>query len=263
MKIKGVMSIHSSRGGTGKSLIAVNLAAIYAREGINVSIVDLDFRAPSLSTVFDVSCVEHSVNDFLNGECPIENVLIDLKEKYKTKGRFLAGLADPSLEAIRDMTSKSRRWEMEALKKLLTLKSSLEDLKVDCLIYDTSPGVLYSSINAVTSSDVSLIVLTLDDLDIQGTKRMILDVYDAFEKRTFILINKVFPQKSPFNGEMLKEMHRLVERTLNKPIIGDIPCFCDILGTSRTSIFALNKPEHAFTRCLEVIAEKLSEALIS
>jgi MinD-like ATPase involved in chromosome partitioning or flagellar assembly len=32
--MSGVVSIHSSRGGTGKSLIAVNLAAIYAKEGI-------------------------------------------------------------------------------------------------------------------------------------------------------------------------------------------------------------------------------------
>lgn len=258
-----VVSIHSSRGGTGKSLIAVNLAAIYAKEGMNVSLLDLDFRAPSLYTVFDISNIEYSVNDFLNGQCPIDKTLIDLSGRYNTKGRFLVGLADPSLEAVRDMMSKSRKWEISALKKLLNLKPSLDNMKVNCVIYDTSPGILYSSINAVTSSDVSLIVLTLDELDIAGTKRMIKDVYDAFEKKTFILINKAFPEKMPLNEETNKMTLRQIKNTLDKPIIGDIPCFCDILGASRISIFALENPEHAFTRSLEALAQKLTEALIT
>lgn len=259
--MSGVVSIHSSRGGTGKSLIAVNLAAIYAKEGINVSLLDLDFRAPSLYTVFDISNIEYSVNDFLNDRCPIENTLIDLSGKYNTKGRFLVGLADPSLEAIRDMMSKSRKWEIGALKKLLNLKPSLDNLKVNCVIYDTSPGILYSSVNAVTSSDVSLIVLTLDDLDIAGTERMIKDIYDAFRKRTFILINKAFPEKTPFSDEANKGIIQQIEKTLNKPVIGEIPCFCDVLAASRNMIFTLNKPEHAFTKSLEALAKELAKSL--
>jgi len=258
----GVISIHSSRGGTGKSLIAVNLAALYAKEGANVSIVDLDFRAPSLSAIFEIPRIEYSVNDFLNGQCPIERVLIDVSEKHKTKGKFLVGVADPSLEAVRDMMTKSRKWEMEALKKLLILKSDLEDLKVDYIIYDTSPGILYSSINAVMSSDVSLIVLTMDDLDIHGTQRMIRDIYNAFEKKAFVLVNKAFPEKICFERSLNGGVH-LVESALGKQVIGEIPCFCDILEARRSLIFALNKPEHAFTRNLEVIAHKLSEALLT
>ncbi len=261
--MKGVVSIHSSRGGTGKSLIAVNLAAIYAKEGVNVSLIDLDFRAPSISTIFDIQYIEHSVNDFLNGKCPIENVLIDVGEKYKTRGKFFVGLADPSLEAIQDMMSKSRKWEMEALKKLLNLKSDLDDLKLNCVIYDTSPGILYSSINAVTSSDISLIVLTLDDLDIRGTQRMIRDVYDAFKKKTFLLINKAFPEKTCMCEGRRKQMFSQIESALNKPIIGDVPCFCDVLEASRNLIFVLDKPEHVFTRNLEVIARNLRKALIT
>ena len=42
------ISIHSSRGGTGKTLLATNLAVLYAQSGLNVALIDLDFRAPSL-----------------------------------------------------------------------------------------------------------------------------------------------------------------------------------------------------------------------
>ncbi len=41
-----VISLHSSRGGTGKTIIATNLAAIYAKRGLNIALLDLDFRAP-------------------------------------------------------------------------------------------------------------------------------------------------------------------------------------------------------------------------
>jgi len=111
------------------------------------------------------------------------------------------------------------------------------------------------------SSDVSVIVLTPDDLDIKGTQRMISDIYDAFEKKTFILINKAFPERTSLDAESLKGMSRQIENALNKPVIGEIPCFCDILEASRSFIFALNKPEHPFARNLEAIAQKLSQTL--
>ena len=259
--MNGVVSIHSSRGGTGKSLIAVNLAATYAKQGMNVFLMDLDFRAPSLNTVFGISKMEYSVNDFLNGQCRIEDVLIDLSEKYRTKGRFFIGVADPSLEAVRDMVSKSRKWELEALKKLLNLKSDLDNLKVNCTIYDTSPGILYSSINAVTSSDLSLIVLTLDKLDIEGTQRMIKDIYDAFEKKTLILVNKAFPERTPLSPDENKRMLHQIESELKKPIICEIPCFCDVLAASRNMIFTLEKPEHAFAQSLEALAQELTKSM--
>lgn len=46
------IAIHSSRGGTGKSVIATNLAIILARRGLNVALLDLDFRAPSRRQFF-------------------------------------------------------------------------------------------------------------------------------------------------------------------------------------------------------------------
>jgi len=260
MKMGKVMSVHSSRGGTGKTLIAVNLAAILARKGRNVSLFDMDFRAPSLSTVFKVGdprLVKYWVNDFLNGDCSIDKTMIDLTSRYETKGKFLVGLANPSIEAIREIMTKDRIWEREALRRLLRLKPILLDnMEMDYAIYDTSPGVHYSSLNAVASSDISVVVATPDILDVEGTRTMLSELYDAFEKKTIILVNKVLEQ-SLSTEKKREELSRHFKSTFAQPLIEMIPCYCDVLRSSRITIFAFGKPEHPFTKALYEVADKL------
>ena len=120
---KKVLSIHSSRGGTGKTVIATNLAAIYAIKGLNVALLDLDFRAPSLVDVFSKGIrepVRHWLNDFLDGRCKAEQALTDVSKAYGLKGKLLLGLANPAIEAIRNTMEKSRAWEVTAVKKLFS-----------------------------------------------------------------------------------------------------------------------------------------------
>jgi MinD-like ATPase involved in chromosome partitioning or flagellar assembly len=194
---KMVLSIHSSRGGTGKTVIATNLAAIYAIKGLNVALLDLDFRAPSLADVFSKGIrepIKHWLNDFLDGRCKAEQTLTDVSEAYGLKGKLLLGLANPEIDAIRNTMEKSRAWEVTAVKRLFSLRSTLfENMDIDCCIFDTSPGVQYTSINAVVSSDVSVVVATLDSLELKGLGKMLAELYDAFGKKTVVLINKVFP----------------------------------------------------------------------
>lgn len=242
------LTFHSSRGGTGKSLLSVNTAAILVNRNKNVCLLDLDFRAPSLHVIFKAT-PEYWMNDFLNRESEIEDVLVDLSKQFGSKGKFLIGLADPSMLAIRDFTTKDRRWEMKALQRLLSLKDALANTKIDYLIFDTSPGIQYASVNAVVSSDYVIVVTTMDALDIQGTRLMIEDLYKSFEKKTGILFNKVpVPLGLPLSEVDKGKLAKQLQEAFNLPIVEMIPCYCDVLHTSRTVIFALEKPEHPFTK---------------
>ncbi len=107
------------------------------------------------------------------------------------------------------------------------------------------------------SSDVSVVVTTLDTLDVEGVQYMLSELYDAFEKRTVILMNKIFPEKSQWSEERRDRLLRHLEATFAHPIIGIIPCYCDILRASRTSLFALDEAEHPFTKELYKVAKKL------
>jgi hypothetical protein len=48
-----------------------------------------------------------------------------------------------------------------------------------------------------------------------------------------------------------------MEKVLRHPVIGVIPCYCDVLQAKRTSLLAVDKPDHPFLRNLEEVTEKL------
>ena len=184
------ITIHSYKGGTGKSYLAVNLAAIYAMQGKKVALLDLDFRAPTLHIVFEPKGLKLSMNNVLDGSVSVGDVLLDSSYKIDNKGKLYVGFADFSTEAIREMISRGKKWEIEALQRIYKMRKELvDDLGFDIVIGDTSPGIQYLSINAVVAADVAVVVSTLDDADIAGTTRMLKELYETFEKETAIIIN--------------------------------------------------------------------------
>ena len=68
-----IVSIHSFRGGTGKSNVTANLAAQAAMQGKRVGIVDTDIASPGIHVLFgmDKDSMGKTMNDYLNGKCSI------------------------------------------------------------------------------------------------------------------------------------------------------------------------------------------------
>lgn len=253
-----IIAVHSYKGGTGKTLLSINLAATFVHHGKKVCLMDLDFRAPSISTLLHVEKVEHWLNDYLNGTCEIDRVLVDLSDRFKNQGKLFVGLANPSTEAIRDMSAKDRKWEMRALGRLLALRTSLlNDKGFDYLIFDTSPGLQYSSINAIVSADLVLVATTMDRSDVDGTKRMLHELYDLFEKKSGIILNKFLRDTSKLSQN---EMQTKFVDVYRVPVMGIVPCFCDILRAEGNIIFVLEKPLHPFTKVLDEIAAKIEKS---
>ncbi|MGB9713560.1 MAG: AAA family ATPase [Candidatus Bathyarchaeales archaeon] len=251
-----IIAVHSYKGGTGKTLLSLNLAATLVKQGKKICLMDLDFRAPSLSTILKIENAPCWLNDYLNGSCEIDKVLIDISEKVPGKGKFFVGLANPATEAIRDISAKDRKWEMRALGRLLALRNSLlNDKGFDYLIFDTSPGLQYSSINAIVSADLVIVVTTFDRSDVNGTKRMLRELYDLFEKKTEIVLNKVLNEFSSKSWN--DDLQAKIKDTYNAPLLGVIPCFCDISKAEGNFIFVQEKLEHPFTKILDNIANKV------
>jgi MinD-like ATPase involved in chromosome partitioning or flagellar assembly len=75
-----IISIHSYRGGTGKSNTTANLAALVAREGNRVGIIDTDLPSPGIHILFGLGETQgdRTLNDFLWGKCKITDAAHDV-----------------------------------------------------------------------------------------------------------------------------------------------------------------------------------------
>jgi septum site-determining protein MinD len=250
------LAVHSYKGGTGKSLVSTNLAAIFASQGKKVCLIDLDLRAPSLNVAFNVRERKFWINDFLNDKCKAEEAVFSASVKG-LEGRLLLALANPSMDAIRDTVTKDKKWEMHALRKLVSLKNYLmENQGAGYVIFDTSPGVGYSSINAIAVSDVVLVVSTWDNSDASGTQGMINELYKLLEKKAVVLINKI-PEQLLIDESTRKRLTEQFKSAFRLPIIDLLPCYCEVLRRERSSIITLEDPNHPFSKSLVRVAEQI------
>ena len=231
-----IVAVHSYKGGTGKTLLSANLATLFAAQGRKTCLLDMDFCAPSLHSLFKTDQPKYWLNDYMNGACEPDKILQNCYSEGLKKEKLFVGLANPSIEAIREMSAKGRKWEMQALFRLFSLRDSLfNGLGFDYLILDTSPGLRYSSINAVVTADVALVVTTLDESDMDGTRQMLQDLYDHFENKTLVVLNKV-PSGlcQSLKIERLQSDFGSLELVFNS----DIVCSCDIPLSENPCFFA-------------------------
>jgi septum site-determining protein MinD len=224
----------------------------FADKGKRVCLLDLDLRAPSLSSTFKNEN-KYWMNDYLNKACKMDSVLTDSTPKYIKEGRLFVGLADPSTKAIREVTSKDRNWGLKALGRLLSLRDTLlKEMNFDYVICDSSPGLQYSSINTIVVADAVLVVTSIDRSDVEGTQRMIHDLYELYEKKTGIIVNKV--PEAVLSGKIpLKlDTHKL-------PIVALVPCSCDVLQSAGDYLFAFEKRWHPFTQSVHKISTRIEQ----
>ncbi|MCJ7718841.1 AAA family ATPase [Candidatus Bathyarchaeota archaeon] len=252
------VTFHSYKGGTGKTSFAIGVAQAFAREGKRVCLMDLDFRGPTIAFAYNLRTSHNWTNDYLNGTCGVDKVLVDVSDEFRVKGQLLIAPANYDTEAIRDMSAKDRKWEMRALGRLLALRISLlKDLKLDYLLLDASSGLAYSSINAVVCADVVTVVNTAEVTQAEGTRLMLREFYDLFEKKTSIVLNKV-----PTKGQSLTdvEMSKRVEyENLYKlPVLGVMPCFCELLEAGLDPSFLQKKPRHLYVKILGETASRIA-----
>jgi len=252
------LAFHSYKGGTGKTSIVVNLGALYAKQGANVCLLDYDFRAPSLNVLFKAK-PEFWLNDYLEDRCGIEETLVDESQRFNLPGRLWVGFSNPSLEALKDIMSKDRKWEVKALTKTLAGKKEIiEKKRVDYLIFDTSPGAQYSSINALAGADFVSLVMKADEFDLEGTKELSKGVYEALGRKSGVVLNKIPLEQIAAAGGADK-FEKQIESDIGLPMVGMIPCMCELMAMGGKTIYTIEKPDHTFTKSLSEIGEKIKK----
>ncbi len=247
-----MFTIHSHRGGSGKSVLSLNIALVLAKQGYNVLLIDLDMRAPSLYYMLREPPVRYWINDYLEDECGFEETLVDLTQTFNLRGKFKVSLANPDIEAIKETLGRSRRWEMNALKKLIRIRKSLAE-EYNFIFFDTSPGIHYSSINALIASDNIILVVVPDRVDIKGALAFIKEIYDTIKTKSYLIVNKTPTD----NLSKALEIGESISSELKIPLLAAIPYYNDIVLSNGIEYLVLTRPEHPFTRIMDNIADKV------
>jgi septum site-determining protein MinD len=197
-----IISVHSFRGGTGKSNSTANLATLMAARGQRVGVIDTDIQSPGVHVLFKLEPdqMQHTLNDYLWGNCTIEQAAHDVTERVGlppgSPGRlFLV----PSSVRSRDIVRILREgYDMGLLND--GFRHLIELLKLDVLIIDTHPGVGEETLLSIAMSDVMLLILRPDHQDFQGTAVTVEVARQLDIPRMLLLVNKTPTSYNPDDG---------------------------------------------------------------
>jgi chromosome partitioning protein len=261
------LAFHSYKGGTGKTTLITNIAALYARNGFNVGLLDFDLYAPSFVAYFHKK-PSLFLNDVLSGECKIDDAVVDLGAELQLKGKFIIGFSSNRKEDVNEVEfGHDTKWQLQAVRRFLKAKNDLfEKYKLDYLFLDTSPGIRYWAINTLAMADFLFLLMKDSDMDIEGTRKMINDIYDSlsrFGSKYFLILNKVPGAVSkPILADEEKTWVNELERAVGAEVVGSIPCYCDIQFSRHEFLFSIKQPNHPFSTKLVTLSENI-KALIN
>src|SRR5919197_5784736 len=246
-----IISVHSFRGGTGKSNTTANLAALLASAGQNVGVVDTDIQSPGLHVLFglDADKMGHSLNDYLWGKCDIAQTAHDATPHLGSDNKGKLFLIPSSIRAGEIARVLREGYDVSLLND--GFQDLIRELKLDVLIIDTHPGLNEETLLSIAISNVLAIILRPDQQDYQGTGVTVEVARKLGVPRLVLVVNKVPEVFDP------GEVRARVEATYRAEVAAVLPHSYDMMALASADIFALRCPDHPLTLALQQVATSL------
>jgi septum site-determining protein MinD len=251
-----IISIHSFRGGTGKSNTTANLAVLIAAAGHRVGVVDTDIQSPGIHVIFarPASEIRTTLNDYLWGQCRIEQAAYDVTPSA-------IGRADPEMDRPKLFLIPSSI-ETGAIARVLRegydvgllnegFQQLIRELDLDYLLIDTHPGVNEETLLSIAVSNRLLLILRPDNQDFQGTSVAVELARRLEVEEILIVLNKV---PSSANPEVLRQQ---VESAYGAEVVGTMPLCEEIAELASSGIFVNRYAGHPVANQLRGIAERI------
>lgn len=247
-----IVSIHSFRGGTGKSNTAANIATLLASQGLKVGVVDSDIQSPGIHILFGIrgKDVQYSLNDYLWGNCAIEETAHDVTSNLgaDVSGRVL--LIPSSMDTGNIARVLHEGYDVGVMSQ--GLRELNEKLALDVLLIDTHPGLNEETLLSIALSNVLVIILRPDEQDYEGTAVTVSVARRLQVPRMVLILNKV-PQV--YDVEQVKEQ---VAQTYETEVAAVVPHSDEMMTLASRGIFAIHYPDHPITKLYREIAAQLS-----
>ncbi|MBX3014943.1 MAG: MinD/ParA family protein [Caldilineaceae bacterium] len=246
-----IISVHSFRGGTGKSNAVANLATLLAAQGLRVGVIDTDIQSPGIHVLFGVagSSIDYSLNDYLWGRCQIEQTAHDvtaLLGEAATGKLFLIPSSihtDEIVSVLRDGYDVGLL--TEGFRKLIA------ELTLDLLLIDTHPGLNEETLFSLAISHALLILMRPDQQDYEGTGVTVAVARSLDVPHMLLVVNKTPPA---FDVAAIKVQ---VEQTYHCEVAAVLPHADEMMTLASGGVFVLHYPAHPLTALYQQIAARL------
>src|SRR5574337_155309 len=228
-----IISVHSFRGGTGKSNSTANLTAIMASQGMRVGVVDTDIQSPGIHVLFGLSeaDVGHSLNDYLWGKCDIKDSAHDVTANLGVSVSGKIYLIPSSIKAGEIARVLREGYDVGLLND--GFHNLVEELALDVLMIDTHPGLNEETLLSIAISDALAIIMRPDQQDYQGTGVTVEVARKLDVPRLLLLVNKV---PAVFNQDEVKAR---VEKTYNCEVAAVLPHSDEMMTLASSGVFVL------------------------
>ena len=223
---KRVIAVAGCKGGTGKTLIAVNLALVLAEQGQRVVLMDGNLAVPDIGVSLG-----------------LDKHLDTSPMPPETEGMDSLLLSGPSGIKVLTPANELRWRERIEIGDTVHLINQMDALasSLDTLIVDTAPGMAPDTATLVQAAGEIIIVLNQDLVSLEDAVKQIRTLYHEFKVHRFrVVVNAVSSRRCGSRQFELLQDHLNDEKQIVLSYLGSIP-FDKSVGESLSQQAALVK----------------------
>ncbi|MFW9928128.1 MAG: tyrosine-protein kinase family protein [Candidatus Thorarchaeota archaeon] len=264
MNNKKVLLTHSFKGGTGKTVLAINIAYYLAKNHkCKILYIDGDLLAPSLEKVIPPSfddIGDKTWPDYLDGKYDqVEDVIFETEHK-----NFDVIYSPPPEIGKTFLSEKKMNWWVTALKKELMCRDRwFQELGYDFVMIDNQNGISMNSANNITTSDCGFLVLRPVSYGVSGTTSLIKEMYKTIhgirERSDYLIWNQI-PRSR--NKELNSKVNKLLEEWDKYFRQIKVDPIAKIYYNSDLSISMLEDPKHSILGVSDFIQNNIKDILV-
>ncbi|GAB4542650.1 MAG: MinD/ParA family protein [Anaerolineales bacterium] len=246
-----IISVHSFRGGTGKSNTTANLSSLLAADGARVGVVDTDIASPGIHVLFGMEGDDmvHTLNDYLWGKCPIEDAAHDVTARVGAPLKGKIFLIPSSIKAGEIARILRESYDVGLLND--GFRDVIERMNLDYLLIDTHPGLNEETLLSIAISNGLIIIMRPDSQDYQGTA-VTVDVAKKLDVQSlYIVVNKV-PVQTDF-----EDLRAQVEEKYDAKVGAIFPHSDEMMQLASSGIFSVKYPDNVMSQSMRKLADLL------
>jgi len=248
-----IVSVHSFRGGTGKSNLTANLAVNVAMKDHRVGIVDTDIQSPGIHAIFglDEERIGRCLNDYLWERCSVEDTAYDVTAALDSRlsSRAAVYLVPSSIRSGDIARVLREGYDVGRLND--GFQDLAARLRLDHLFIDTHPGLNEETLLSIAVSDVLILLMRPDRQDYQGTAVTVEVARKLEVPELLLVVNKALATVD------VAELRHQVESAYGEPVAAILPLSEDLVRMASSDLFSLRDPDHAWSREVRGIADRI------